>query len=113
MMISATPLVYAQSANLTGQWHLLCDAKFGTTLLTLSQSGDSISGQLTPAKGAASEVEDGKIVGDTLTFSFVHDKTHFNATGHLNGDTMSFDVIELKKGGKTKTIHGRATRGFV
>ena len=113
MMISATPLVYAQSANLTGQWQVVCDGKSGTALLTLNQSGDSIAGKWTPAKGAASEIENGKVAGDTLTFSFVHHKMHFNATGRLNGDTISFDVIELKKGGKTKAIHGRATRGFI
>jgi hypothetical protein len=113
MMISATPLVCAQSANLTGQWQVVCDGKSGTTLLTLSQSGDFIAGKWTPAKGAATEIRDGKIAGDTLTFSFIHDKTHFDVTGHLNGDTIAFDVIEVKKGGKPKAIHGRATRGFV
>jgi hypothetical protein len=62
-------------------------------------------------KGATSKLKDGKLAGDTLTFSFVHDKSHFNATGHLTGDTMSLDVIELQKGGKTAEIHGKATRG--
>ena len=113
MVISATPLVYAQSASLTGRWQVVCDGKSGRALLTLNQSGDFISGKWTPAKGAASEIKNGKIAGDTLTFSFVHDRMHFNATGHLNGDTISFDVIELKKDGKTKAIHGKATRGFI
>jgi hypothetical protein len=79
MMLSIAPLVYAQSANLTGQWQVVRDGKPGTTLLTLSQSGESITGKWAPAKGSASEIVDGKIGGDTLTFSFVHDKAHFNA----------------------------------
>jgi len=84
--------------------------KPGTTLLTLTQSGDTLTGKWIPAKGATSEIENAKIAGDILTFSFIHDKTHFNATFHLSGDSMPFDVVELKKHGKTKDIHGKATR---
>jgi hypothetical protein len=34
-----------------------------------------------------------------------------DATGHLSGDTVSFDVIGPKKWGKAETIHGKAVRG--
>jgi len=111
MMLSMTPLVHAQSTNLTGQWKVVRDGKSGTTLLTLNQSGNSITGNWALGKGPAFEIENGKIDGDTLTFSFVHDKEQFNATAHLSGDTMDLDVVELKKGGKSETIHGKATRG--
>jgi hypothetical protein len=111
MVLPVSSRVYAQGATLTGQWQVLRDGKSETRLLTLSQSGDSIAGKWAPAKGAASEIENGKIAGDTLTFSFIHDKKRFNATGHLSGDTISFDIIGPKKWGMTKTIHGKAARG--
>jgi hypothetical protein len=97
MVLPVSSRVYAQGATLTGQWQVLRDGKSETTLLTLSQSGDSITGKWAPAKGAASEIENGKIAGDTLTFSFIHDKKRFNAKGHLGGDTISFDIIGPKK----------------
>jgi hypothetical protein len=111
MMLSMTPLVYGQSASVTGQWLVVYEGTSETALLTLSQAGNSATGQWMSEKGATSKLKDGKLAGDTLTFSFGHDKAHFNATGHLTGDTMSLDVIELQKGGKTVEIHGKATRG--
>ncbi|MCU1222539.1 MAG: hypothetical protein JWQ42_632 [Edaphobacter sp.] len=111
MMLSMTPLVYGQSTSVTGQWLVVYEGKSETALSTLSQAGGSATGQWMSEKGATSKLKDGKLAGDTLTFSFVHDKSHFNATGHLAGDTMSLDIIELQKGGKTAEIHGKATRG--
>ena len=111
MVLTISSQAYAQGAALTGQWYVLPDGKSVTTLLTLSQSGDSITGKWAPAKGAASEIENGKIEGDTLTFSFISDNKRFNATGHLIGDTMTFDIVGPKKWGKTRTIHAKAARG--
>ena len=96
MMLSMTPL-YGLSAGVTGQWLVVFKGKSETALLTLGQRGDSTTGQWMSEKGTTSKLKDGKLAGDTLTFSFVHDKTHFNATGHLIGDTMLLDVIELQK----------------
>jgi hypothetical protein len=33
-----------------------------------------------------------------------------DATGHLSGDTIFFDVVRPKKWGKTETIYGKAVR---
>jgi len=98
--------VYAEGATLTGKWYVLPDGKSKVTLLTLSQSGDSITGNWAPDKGTSSEIENGKIAGDTLTFSFISEKKQFSATGHVSGGTMSFDII-----GPKKTIHAKAARG--
>jgi hypothetical protein len=111
MMLSMTPLVFAQSSNLTGQWLVVYAGKPETALLTLSQAGNSAAGQWMSEKGATSKIKNGKLAGDTLTFSFVQDKAHFNATGHFTDDTMSLDIVELQKDGKTADIHGKATRG--
>jgi hypothetical protein len=70
-------------------------------------------GTLSPAipKGTTSAIENGKIAADTLTFTFTSQKKQFNATGHLVGDTMNFDIVGPKKWGKTRTIHAKAARG--
>jgi len=88
MMLSMTPLVSGQSTSVAGQWLVVSEGKSETALLTLSQAGGSATGQWMSEKGATSKLKDGKLAGDTLTFSFVHDKSHFNGTGHLTGDTI-------------------------
>lgn len=108
--LAMTSQVYAQSSTLSGKWFVLPDGKSAITLLTLSQSGDSITGKWAPPKGEASEIKDGRIAGDTLTFSFVQDHKHFDATVHITGGTMSFDLIGPKKWGRAETIHGQAAR---
>jgi len=103
--------VYAQSPTLSGKWFVLPDGKSAITILTLRQSGDLIAGNWAPPKGEASEIENGRVVGDTLTFSFIQKKKHFDATVHISAGIMSFDLAGPKKWGKPETIHGQAARG--
>ena len=110
MMLSMTSFVFAKTEDRARQWLVVYEGNPETSLLTLNQAGDSATGQWMTEKGATSKTKDGRISGDILTFSFVHDKAHFSATGHLAGDTMSLDIVELQKGGKTNEIHGKATR---
>jgi hypothetical protein len=77
VVLPVSSRVYAEGPTLAGQWQVLREGKSETTLLTLSQSEDSPTGQWTPAKGTASVIENGKIARDTLTFSFIHDKKRF------------------------------------
>jgi hypothetical protein len=110
MMLSMTSFVFAKTEGLTGQWLVVYEGNPETALLTLNQAGDSATGQWMTEKGATSKIKDGRFSGDIVTFSFVHDKTHFTATGRLEGDTLSLDIVELQKGGKTTEIHGKANR---
>ena len=109
MTLPASPAVHAQGVNLTGTWQVKGDKDPGVTILKLSQSGDSVSGTWQPAKGDPAQIENGKIVGDTLTFSITRNAHHIDATGHLGGDTISFDITG-HKWGMSKTVHRTATR---
>jgi hypothetical protein len=109
MVLPISSEAYAQGVNLTGTWQVKSDKEPGVTVLKLSQSGDSVSGKWQPAQGDPSEIENGKIAGETLTFSFVHNTHHINATGHLSGNTISFDLTG-HKWGMSKTVHRTATR---
>ena len=109
MALTGSPEAHAQGVNLTGTWQVKSDKDPGVTILKLSQSGDSVSGTWQPAQGDPSEIENGKVVGEILTFSFSRNTHPINATGHLNGDTISFDITG-HKWGLSKTVHRTATR---
>jgi hypothetical protein len=109
MVLPISSEAYAQGANLTGTWQVKSDKEPGITTLKLSQSGNSVSGTWQPARGDASEIENGRIAGEIITFSFTHDTHHIDATGHLSGDTISFDITG-HKWGMSKTVHRTATR---
>jgi hypothetical protein len=112
MVHSILPEAPAQGVNLTGTWQVKSEKDPGVTILKLRQSGDFVSGTWQPAKGDPSEIENGKIVGETLTFSLTRNTHPINATGHLNGDTISFDITG-HKWGMSKTVHRTATRTAV
>ena len=109
MVLTISREAHAQGVNLTGTWQVKSDKDPGVTILKLSQSGDSISGTWQPAQGGPSEIENGKIVGEILTFSLTRNTHPINATGHLSGDTISFDITG-HKWGMSKTVHRTATR---
>jgi hypothetical protein len=109
MALTGSPEAPAQGVNLTGTWQVQSDKDPGVTILKLSQSGDSVSGTWQPAQGDPSEIENGKVVGETLTFSFSRNTHPINVTGRLSGDTMSFDITG-HKWGMSKTVHRTATR---
>ena len=109
MALPVLPDAHAQGVNLTGTWQVKSDKEPGVTILKLSQSGDSVSGTWQPAQGDPSEIENGKVVGETLTFSFSRNTHPVNATGHLSGNTISFDITG-HKWGMSKTVHRTATR---
>ena len=108
MALAGSSEAHAQGVNLTGTWQVKSDKDPRVTILKLSQSGDSVSGTWQPAQGDPSEIENGKVVRETLTFSFSRNTHPINATGHLSGDTISFDITG-HKWGMSKTVHRTAT----
>jgi hypothetical protein len=109
MALPVSPEALAQGVNLTGTWQVKSDKDPGVTILKLSQSGESVSGTWQPAHGDPSEIENGKILREILTFSFTRNSHSINATGHLSGDTIFFDITG-HKWGMSKTVHRTATR---
>jgi hypothetical protein len=109
MVLTISREAHAQGVNLTGTWQVKSEKEPEVTILKLRQSGDTVSGTWQPAHGDPSEIENGKIAGETLTFSFTRNTHPINATGHLSGDTISFDITG-HKWGMSKTVHRSATR---
>jgi hypothetical protein len=109
MVLPISSEAYAQGANLTGTWQVKNDKEPGISTLKLTQSGVAVTGTWQSAHGDTSKIEDGKLAGETLTFSFTRDTHHIDATGHLSGDTISLDITG-HKWGMSKTVHRTATR---
>ena len=104
MVLTISREAHAQGVNLTGTWQVKSEKEPEVTILKLRQSGDTISGTWQPAHGDPSEIENGKIAGETLTFSFTRNTHPINATGHLSGDTISFDITGHKWGMSKRSI---------
>src|SRR5258707_13851470 len=81
LALPISPGAHAQGVNLTGTWQVKSDKDPGVTILKLSQSGDSVSGTWQPGHGNPSEIENGKIVGKTLTFSLTRNTHRYQCDG--------------------------------
>jgi hypothetical protein len=94
---------HAIAANFSGKWAITRAAGRGTTttILLLNQSGNEITGEITPPRGvstgspAYTEVLGGKVEGDTVSFYLW---TGFDKPvkavyqGKLSGDEISFTI---------------------
>jgi hypothetical protein len=67
LLVLAT-LLY--SADATGKWKGTLEAPDGTheLIFDLKASGDTLTGTLSGVAGEASEIKDGKVEGDTVSF---------------------------------------------
>jgi hypothetical protein len=85
-----------------------------TMNITLKADGDKLSGTVAGGRGET-QISDGKIAGDTITFSVVREfngnQMKQNYTGTIEGDTIHFTVVrEGGNGGGEQ--RGRGERKF-
>jgi hypothetical protein len=68
LLLALAALMY--SADATGKWKGTLEAPDGTheLIFDLKASGDTLTGALSGVAGQASEIKDGKIESDTVTF---------------------------------------------
>jgi len=111
LVLSITSNARAQGANLSGAWQLTVDGKPRTSVLTLTQSGNTVYGTLAMrgerGKIQNDQIEEGKLVGNTLTFSFMHEQVRHHATALISGNSMKLDIT-----GKSddQVFHATASR---
>jgi hypothetical protein len=94
--ILATVLMWA--ADVTGKWTAEMPGRGGQTMtmtMNLKAEGNNLTGTVSGRRGET-EISDGKIDGDNVSFSVVHE---FNGTqmkqnfkGKVEGDTIHFTV---------------------
>jgi hypothetical protein len=85
------------AADITGKWTAEVEGRNGqkrTQTFDLKADGDKVTGTMVGMGGRETKLEDGKISGDTITFSvtmeFNGNTRKIDYTGKVVGDTINF-----------------------
>lgn len=85
----------ASAADVNGKWTAQVPGRNGTrdTTFELKESGGTVSGTMS-VEGQSTPLQDGKLSGDTLSFSATVERggnqLKFTFTGHVSGDQIHF-----------------------
>src|SRR5258708_9690268 len=105
---------YAQETSpkdVTGRWQVTRALKDGGqefSTLDLKQSGPDVSGAFISHDGEATTIQDGKLVGASLTFSFLYATRHLDVSGQILSDNKIDLTITSR--GRNETFHAIAER---
>ena len=97
ILLSCALAVAAFAADVTGKWTYEMQGRNGamTGTLNLKADGNTVTGTVS-GRGGDTEISDGKIDGDTLTFNVVREfngnKVTMKYTGTVSGDNINFKV---------------------
>lgn len=93
MLLSA---VSALAADISGKWQATRETQNGTmnTDFNFKQSGTALTGTMSGFQGNEMEIKDGKVEGDTVTFSTSFEGPNgaieMKYTGKIAGDEITF-----------------------
>jgi hypothetical protein len=93
----------ALAADVTGKWASEAMGKGGPQTFTLKQDGSALTGTVQGGRGPASEIKNGKVDGDNVSFE---------VTREFNGNSMTLKYSGSISGGSMKLSveTGRGTR---
>lgn len=98
------------AADVTGKWTAEMPGRGGQTqqmTINLKADGNTLTGTVGGPRGDT-DISDGKIDGDTITFSVVREfngnSMKMNYTGKVSGDTIQFKVE--REGGQARPGRG-------
>lgn len=104
------------AADPTGKWAASMPGRNGDTMtmnFNLKADGDKLTGSVSGMRGD-SPISDGKIEGDTVSFSVVREfngnQMKQNYKGTIEGDTIHFTVV--REGGGNNNGRGGGERKF-
>ncbi len=87
----------ASAADVTGKWVAQVPGRQGQTreqIFNLKADGDKLTGTVSGAQGQETPIADGKISGDTLSFTVTQERggntMKFTYTGKIVGDEIQF-----------------------
>ncbi len=80
--------LFAQTNNITGHWtgEIMNQYKVAYDFVA---NGDSLTGKDTHYDGSVSDISNGKVMGDSISFSVPIQGQLTPVTGKLHGDTLS------------------------
>ena len=97
-LLSGLLAIAAFAADVTGKWTAEVPGRGGNTqtqTFNLKADGSTLTGTVSGRMGDT-EISDGKIDGDTITFSVVREfqgnKIKINYTGKVSGDAINFKM---------------------
>jgi hypothetical protein len=97
ILLSCALVAAAFAADVTGKWTYEMQGRNGamTGTINLKADGSAVTGTVS-GRGGETEISDGKIDGDTVTFSVVREfngnKMTMKYTGTVSGDGIKFKV---------------------
>jgi hypothetical protein len=106
---------YGQEASLRdvkGRWQVTRTLKNGSreiSTLDFQQSGSDVTGTFTNRDGVEADIQDGKLVDASLTFSFAYAGRHLDVSGQILSDNKMDLTITSR--GMNETFHAIAERG--
>ena len=92
------------AANVTGRWVAethLANGQTRETTVALKADGEKLTGYMTTNQGST-EISDGKVEGDSISFDIVRDnfgeerRTHY--TGTMSGETLTLEMPGGRRG---------------
>jgi hypothetical protein len=104
-----------KKADVTGTWKWSVERNGQTfeTTLKLKQDGEKLTGKITGRQGNETEIEDGKVKGEAVSFKVTRE---FNGTkvvmayqGKLSGDSIKGDT-KFERDGQEQTREWEAKR---
>ena len=105
----------ATAAEATGTWKWTVERNGNTieTTLKLKQDGEKLTGTITGRQGAETEIEDGKVKDDAVSFKvtreFNGNKVVMKYQGKLAGDSIKGDT-KVERDGQEQTREWEAKR---
>src|SRR5260370_33760706 len=105
---------YAQETSpkdVTGRWQVTRALKDGgqeVSTLDFTQDGSDVSGTFTSPDGEATDIQGGKLVDASLTFSFLYASRHLDVSGQILSDNKMDLTITSR--GMNETFHAIAER---
>jgi hypothetical protein len=105
----------ALAADATGTWKWTVERGGNTfeTTLKLKQQGEKLTGTITGRQGNETEIEDGKVAGETVSFKvtreFGGNKVVMTYQGKLSGDTIKGET-KFERDGQEQTREWEAKR---
>lgn len=98
----------AKAGDVTGTWKWSVERNGNTieTTLKLKQEGEKVTGTITGRNNTETNIEDGKVTGDEVTFTvtreFNNNKIVQKYKGKLEGETIK-GTVEFERNGEAQT----------